>query len=126
MKVRELISLVLILILVGLFGIIFGGRQDSVSPSKDIIQTDTVLVSLDQGYKVGLAKRSIFSDSSESIQPPYIEGKLQRCPSFRKDIWLYDGLFEKVVKPYLISKEGIIIVKRNEDTKVFRIKIKGS
>ena len=121
------VKVISLMLLLALIGIIFGGRQSSVAcPSKDIVQTDTVLVALDQwGFEVGLAERSIFSDSSELIQPPYVEGKLQKCPSFRKDIWLYDGLFEKVVKPYLISKEGIIIVKRNEETKVFRIK-KGS
>lgn len=123
MKIKVIIISILLLVL----GIIFGGNnQDSNKDGTVLTNTDTVLVALDQwGYEVGLAKRLIFDDGSEFIQSPYVEGKLQRCPSFRKDIWLYDGLFEKVVKPYLISKEGTIIVKRNEDIKVFRIK-KGS
>lgn len=121
-------GLIILVILICL-GAIIGFNQNVTTATniKDIVEVDTVLVALDQwGSEVGLAKRVIFDNGDELIDAPFSKGKLQECCSFRKDIWLFASLREKVVKPYLITPSTVVVKYQDHGTPHFyRIK-KGS
>lgn len=96
---------------------------NAINVEKIAMGIDTVLISLNKyGTEVGLAKRIVFEDGDEFIDPPYCKGKLQKCCSFRKETWFFTHLDEEIVKPYLITSSLIVVKRDIGEPQFYRIK----
>lgn len=127
---KSILNYFVILAIVIIFALFCVGIEEKrvkseVSRVDSVLVEDTVLVSMnDKGNVASLAKRTIYSNNDTLIQP-YLLGPVQRCINLKTEKWVYACLDEAdsdMVKPYLISEAGTIIVSEpGEELRLYRL-----
>lgn len=127
---KSILNYFLILAIVITFALICVGLEEKrvrseVSEVEKILVEDTVLVSMNDKRNVAsLAKRTIYSNNDTIIQP-YLLGSVQKCVNLKNEKWVYTCLDEAdsdMVKPYLISEAGTIIISEpGENVRFYRL-----
>lgn len=131
MKVIHYFLIVAAVVIFALFCVINEQKEYEAKVEKTVLIEDTVLVSMNpKGDVASLATRIIYTDNDTVLQP-YLLGSIQRCSNFRKEKWESFNLcdldafkIDQVIKPYLITGLGTIVIKGDSSNEVVLCRIR--